>query len=141
MGLPGATREGVPRGPQTAGVCPWVENRFGKAQRVPHMGLDELEDEVSHAYSELDGVDDRLDAESRTELAMLMAALEADDPDTLLNRAIHLLFQQTVDTGKLDFHLRRRHDITYDEYLSGMTYDEMAGGMGGERDDDRRYQF
>jgi hypothetical protein len=29
-----------------------------------------------------------------------------------------------------------------DEYLSGMTYDEMAGGGGPpDRDDTRRYQF
>ncbi|MFQ3284210.1 MAG: hypothetical protein ACI944_000922, partial [Natronomonas sp.] len=40
------------------------------------------------------------------------------------------------------------YDVTYDEYLNGMTYDEMAGGVGGGGeeilggdDNARRYQF
>lgn len=106
------------------------------------MGLDELQADVEAAYSELDDLDANLDAESRTELAMLIAALDPSDPGDLLQRAVHLLFQTTVDTGKLDFHLRSEYDITYDEYLSGMTFDEMTGGMGFDTDDgDRRYQF
>lgn len=105
------------------------------------MGLDDLQDDVSTAYRDLSDLEDRLDNESRTELAMLMTALETDDVDQLVNRAVHLLFQQTVDMGKLDFHLRQGYDVTYDEYLSGMTFDEMAGGMATDRDDDRRYQF
>jgi hypothetical protein len=106
------------------------------------MSLDDLRTDVESAYSEMDDVTLGLDAESRTELAMLVAALDSDDPEELVQRAIHLFFQQIVDTGKLDFHLRRDYDITYDEYLSGMTYDEMTGGMGFEADDgDRRYQF
>lgn len=106
------------------------------------MSLDELRDDVESAYSDLDDVRLGLDAEARTELAMLVAALDTDEPDELVQRAIHLFFQQIVDTGKLDFHLRNDYDITYDEYLSGMTYDEMTGGMGFDTDDgDRRYQF
>jgi hypothetical protein len=59
-----------------------------------------------------------------------------------VRRAVHLLFQSTTDTGRLDFHLRSAYDVTYDEYLSGMTFDEMAGGTQFQgNDDDRRYQF
>jgi hypothetical protein len=81
---------------------------------------------------------------------MLVAAMEPDEPDELVRRAVHAFFQQQVDTGRLDFQLRAAYDVTYDEYLSGMTFDEMAGGMaasggaGGTQQgdpDDRRYQF
>jgi hypothetical protein len=42
----------------------------------------------------------------------------------------------------LDFHLRQGYDVTYDEYLSGMTYDEMTGAdQYPQRDDERRYQM
>jgi hypothetical protein len=106
------------------------------------MGLDELQADVEAAYSELDDLEANLDAEARTELAMLLAALDPSDPSDLVQRAVHLMFQTTVDTGKLDFHLRSDYDITYDEYLSGMTYDEMTGGMGLDGDEgERRYQF
>ena len=107
------------------------------------MSLEDLNDEIEEAYA---GLDDELtidlDREAKHELAMLMAVLE-DDPEDLLERAIHLLFQTSVDTAKLDFHPRSEYGVTYDEYLSGMTYEEMTGG--GEAfaapDDDRRYQF
>ncbi len=107
------------------------------------MSLDELNADVEAAYSDLGNVDIALDEESRMELAMLLSALDAEDPSALVQRAVHILFQSTVDTGKLDFHLRSGYDVTYDEYLSGMTFDEMTGGMGfGQQDDDdRRYQF
>ena len=106
------------------------------------MSLDELTDAVEAAYGDLADAEFSLDDESRLELAMLQAALEEDDPAALVSRAIHVLFQSTAETGKLDFHLRGRYDVTYDEYLSGMTYDDMTGVgdfSGGE--DDRRYQF
>ncbi|MFP4530666.1 MAG: hypothetical protein ACLFNC_05165 [Halodesulfurarchaeum sp.] len=106
------------------------------------MSLDELTDAVEAAYSDLDGAELSLDDESRLELAMLQAAFEEDDSAALVSRAVHVLFQSTAETGKLDFHLRGRYDVTYDEYLSGMTYDDMTGMgefSGGE--DDRRYQF
>jgi hypothetical protein len=105
------------------------------------MGLDELQTDVESAYGDLEAVDFQLDRETRMELAMLMAALDPEDQTALLKRAVHLLFQQTVDTGKLDFHLRGEYDITYDEYLSGMTFDEMTAGTAPEPEDDRRYQF
>ena len=106
------------------------------------MSLDELTADVEAAYGEFDDVDIDLDEESRMELAMLAAALDVEDVTDLFTRAIHLLFQSTVDTGKLDFHLRSRYDVTYDEYLSGMTYEEMTGGMDfPQQDDERRYQF
>jgi hypothetical protein len=103
------------------------------------MSLDDLETDVELAFEDLDY--DCLDRESKQELAMLSAALDADT-DELLRRAVHLLFQSTTESGRLDFHLRSTYDVTYDEYLSGMTYNEMAGG-GSElpQDDDRRYQF
>jgi hypothetical protein len=104
------------------------------------MSLDDLETDVELAYDDLDDYE-FLDRESRQELAMLSAALDADT-DELLRRAVHLLFQSTTESGRLDFHLRSAYDVTYDEYLSGMTYDEMAGGTEFQAgDDDRRYQF
>ena len=107
------------------------------------MSLDDLTEEVQGAYSDLD--DDltvSLDRETRNELAVLQTALEPDETDELLRRAVHLLFQTTVETGRLDFHLRSGYDVTYDEYLSGMTYDEMTGqDQYPTMDDERRYQF
>ena len=105
------------------------------------MSLDDLETDVELAYDDLDDYA-FLDRESRQELAMLSAALDADT-DELLRRAIHLLFQSTTESGRLDFHLRSTYDVTYDEYLSGMTLDEMTGGAAVQQpdDDDRRYQF
>jgi len=106
------------------------------------MSLDDLQTDVELAYEDLEDYA-FLDRETRQELAMLSAALDADT-DELLRRAVHLLFQSTTDTGRLDFHLRGAYDVTYDEYLSGMSYDEMAGGAGQappEPDQDRRYQF
>jgi len=106
------------------------------------MSLDDLADDVADAKADLETETFDLDAEARTELAMLAAAFDNDDPSALLERAVHALFQTTVDTGKLDFHLRANYDLTYDEYLSGMTYDDMAGGTTYPTDDgDRRYQF
>jgi len=109
------------------------------------MGLDELGSDIEDAYGELDdGLTVSLDAETRNELAMLVSAYEPDDTDELVRRAVHMLFQTAVDTGNLDFHLRSGYDVTYDEYLSGMTYDEMTGAdqfPQPETNDDRRYQF
>lgn len=115
------------------------------------MGLDELDDDLLADASDLgEELPVSLDRETRTELAMLTAALEPEDPDELVRRAVHTLFNAAVETGQLDFHLRNKYDVTYDEYLSGMTYDEMAGGAGGaggfggtpqDDPDDRRYQF
>ena len=107
------------------------------------MSLDELTEEVEEAYASLDDeIAVELDRETKHELAMLQAALGQDDVDELTRRAIHLLFQSTVDTGKLDFRLRGDYDVTYDEYLSGMTYEEMTAGSGfsaGASDEQRRY--
>ena len=105
-------------------------------------GLDDLQADVTEAYDDVDAEFD-LDRETKNELAMLAAGL-GTDPDQLLERAVHLLFQTTVDSGKLDFHLRSEYDVTYDEYLSGMTYEEMTGGAAFPQQDDedqRRYQF
>jgi len=106
------------------------------------VSLDDLDDDVTAIYGDLgDAATVDLDRETRNELALLLAAFDGD-ADELLRRGVHALFRTTVDTGDLDFHLRRGYDVTYDEYLSGMTYDEMAGGsVGGSDDDDRRYQF
>jgi len=83
-----------------------------------------------------------LDRETRNELAMLATAMEPDETDELVRRAIHMLFQSTVETGTLDFHLRNGHGVTYDEYLSGMTFEEMTGGQFTQsKNEDRRYQF
>ncbi|UPW00633.1 hypothetical protein M0R88_00680 [Halorussus gelatinilyticus] len=110
------------------------------------MSLDDLQDDVEGEYSALgEELSVELDGETRNELALLEAALDPEDTDDLVRRAVHMLFQRTVDTGNLDFHLRSGYDVTYDEYLSGMTYDEMTGGGQSfpqqQQKDDRRYQF
>jgi hypothetical protein len=112
------------------------------------MSLDDLQADVEDEYAELgDEVSVSLDGETRNELAMLNAAFDPENTDELLRRAVHALFQTTVETGNLDFHLRSEYDVTYDEYLSGMTFDEMAGGgqqfSQQQQNDDggRRYQF
>jgi hypothetical protein len=93
--------------------------------------LDHLLTDVDNAAHDLDEeLSVSLDAETRNELAMLTAAYAIDDTDELVRRAIHGLFQQAVETGNLDFHLRSGYDCTYDEYLAGMSYDDI-----------RRYQF
>jgi len=107
------------------------------------MSLDDLDDDVTAVY---DDIDDRLsvgiDRESRHELAMLAAVFDTDDVDELVRRAVHRLFRSTVESGDLDFHLRQGYDVTYDEYLAGVTYDEMAGAdQYPQRDDERRYQM
>jgi hypothetical protein len=106
------------------------------------MSLDDLNADVKGAYSDLgDGLTVDLDRETRNELAMLLAAFDGDEGE-LVRRAIHALYRSTVDTGDLDFHLRQGYDVTYDEYLSGMTYDEMTGAdQYPQRDDERRYQM
>jgi hypothetical protein len=106
------------------------------------MSLDDLNADVKDAYSDLgDELTADLDRETRNELAMLLAAFDGDEGE-LVRRAIHALYRSTVDTGDLDFHLRQGYDVTYDEYLSGMTYDEMTGAdQYPQRDDERRYQM
>jgi len=109
------------------------------------MSLETLQDDVTESYADIGSelsVD--LDRETRNELAMLSVALDPEDPDELVRRALHAFFQSTVERGTLDFHLRSGFDCTYDEYLSGMTFDEMAGGQQfpqPQDNDDRRYQF
>ncbi|ADD04201.1 uncharacterized protein Nmag_0615 [Natrialba magadii ATCC 43099] len=107
------------------------------------MTLDELSEEMQESYSEVgEELTVSLDRETRNELAMLETALEPDETDELVRRAIHMLFQSTVETGTMDFHLRSGFDVTYDEYLSGMTFDEMTGAnQYPTMDDERRYQF
>ncbi|MFT4944766.1 MAG: hypothetical protein ACI9K3_000703 [Halovenus sp.] len=109
------------------------------------MGLDELSAEIEDSYSALDEeLTVGLDRETRNELAMLSVALDPDETDELLRRALHMFFQTTIETGRLDFNLRRGHGVSYDEYLSGMTFDDMAGGNQfpqPQQNDDRRYQF
>ncbi|WP_460921221.1 hypothetical protein [Salinarchaeum chitinilyticum] len=109
------------------------------------MSLDDLTADVESTYDDLEGdLTLDLDEETRRELTMLQAALDADDSEEIVKRALHLFFQSTVESGRLDFHLRSTYDVTYDEYLSGMTYDEMTGAdqfPQPAENDDRRYQF
>ena len=109
------------------------------------MSLDDLTDDIEQRYADLgDELAVDLDRETRNELAMLSVAMEPDDTDELVRRAIHMLFQTTVETGTLDFHLRSSHDVTYDEYLMDMTmdtYNEQQGYPQPDTNDDRRYQF
>lgn len=104
------------------------------------MSLEDLTDDVESEHANLgDEIAFGTDRQTRNELALLRAAL-GTDTDELVRRGVHLLFQTTVDTASLDANLRQAYDVTYDEYLSGMTYDEMAGEPP-SRDDERRYQF
>ena len=109
------------------------------------MTLDELTDDVTDSYGDLgEELAVSLDRETRNELALLTTALEPAATDELLRRAVHMLFQTAVETGTMDFHLRSGYDCTYDEYLSGMTFDEMTGANQfpqAQQNDDRRYQF
>ncbi|AEH37328.1 hypothetical protein [Halopiger xanaduensis] len=107
------------------------------------MSLDDLNEEIQASYSEFgDELSIDLDRETRNELALLETALDPEETDELVRRAIHMLFQSTVETGNLDFHLRSAYDVTYDEYLSGMTFDQMTGAdQYPTMDDERRYQF
>jgi hypothetical protein len=109
------------------------------------MGLDDLTADVEDRYSELgDEVTVDLDRETRNELAMLSVALDPEDTDELLRRALHMFFQTTVEAGRLDFNLRTSHSVTYDEYLMNMTmddYNQRQGFPQPEENDDRRYQF
>jgi hypothetical protein len=109
------------------------------------MGLDDLSADIEATYGELgDELSVELDAETRNELAMLQSAYGPDDADELVRRAVHTLFRTAVETGNLDFHLRSGYEVTYDEYLSGMTFEEMTGGdqfPQADQNDDRRYQF
>ncbi|QSG02640.1 hypothetical protein [Natranaeroarchaeum sulfidigenes] len=108
------------------------------------MSLDDLTVDVEETYESLDEeISLDLDDDTRQELTMLMAALDKEEGD-IVEQAVRLLFQSTVETGKLDFHLRSGYDVTYDEYLSGMTYEEMGGGIQypqQQQNDERRYQF
>lgn len=106
------------------------------------MSLDDLGEDVETVYSQLgDDIRVDLDRETRNELALLLSAYEPEDRDELVRRALHMLFQTAVETGNLDFHLRSTYDVTYDEYLSGMTFEEMTGNAFPQQDDERRYQF
>src|SRR6056297_1216405 len=109
------------------------------------MSLEDLQEDIEAAYGDFDDEFElSIDRETRNELAMLSVALDPEDTDELVRRAIHMLFQSTVERGTLDFHLRSGYDCTYDEYLSGMTFDEMTGGPEfpqAQDNDDRRYQF
>lgn len=107
------------------------------------MGLEELTADLQSEYGGLgDEYTVELDRETKNELAMLSAVFDSENPDELVRRGIHALFRSTVDTGDLDFHLRQAYDVTYDEYLAGMTYDEMTGAdQFPQRDDERRYQM
>jgi hypothetical protein len=102
--------------------------------------VDDLDDDIDDAAATLgDSVAVDLDRETQQELATLLAVFDGD-PKELLRRGVHELFRRTVDTGDLDFQLRRSYDLTYDEYLAGVSYEEMAGGPDPRPNDDRRYQ-
>ena len=101
--------------------------------------LDDLDDALAdHNRALKDEVTVSLDRETRQELAFLLAAFDGDTEE-LLRRGVHRLFRSSVDRGDLDFHLRGAFDVTYDEYLVGMSYDDAAR-PDRRQDDDRRYR-
>lgn len=108
------------------------------------MGLDDLSADIETAYTDLgEELSVALDAETKNELAMLESALDPESTDELVRRGIHLLFQSTVETGTLDFHLRSGYDVTYDEYLYAPLKDTYnANDPFPDQDDNtRRYRF
>jgi hypothetical protein len=103
------------------------------------VSLDDLDDALTeHTRALGDDLTVALDRETRQELAFLLAAFDGD-PEELVRRGVHTLFRSAVDTGDVDFHLRGAFDVTYDEYLAGVTYDDAAE-PGRRQDDDRRYR-
>ncbi len=106
------------------------------------MSLKELTEEMQANYTATNELTLSLDRETRNELALLETVLAPEEPDELVRRAIHQLFQRTVETGQMDFHLRSSYDVTYDEYLAGMTFEQMTGqDQYPSLDDERRYRF
>ena len=107
------------------------------------MSLEELAADIEHTYGEMgESTAVSLDRETRNELALLAAAYEPDELDELVRRGVHMLFQTAVETGNLDFHLRSAYDVTYDEYLMGVTMDTHNDRFPQpDQNDDRRYQF
>ena len=93
--------------------------------------LDDLDDVVTLA----------LDGQTKREIALLAAAFEPASVDELVRQAIHLYAQDAVDRGAIDLQLRSGYGITYDEFLAGMTYEEMGGSPPPTEDDERRYRF
>lgn len=107
------------------------------------MSLPAFNEDLDSALASLDEeIEVSLDWQTRRELALLSAVYQPETVDEVVRRAIHLLTQDAVDRGSIDYHLRTRYDITYDEYLAGMTYEEMSHGTPATSDeDDRRYRF
>jgi hypothetical protein len=100
--------------------------------------LDDLHDELGARSRDLgDETTVELDRETRQELAFLLAAFDGD-ADELIRRGVHTLFRSAVDTGDLDFHLRGAFDVTYDEYLADVTYEDARPDR--RQDEDRRYR-
>jgi len=121
-----------------------VTTRFPAPSVNRRMSLDDLKSDVeAHNADVGESIAVDVDRQTRNELAMLSAALDPADTDELVRQAIHAFFQANVERGTLDFHLRSAYDCTYDEYLSGMTFDEMTGNQFPQKQDkdDRRYQF
>ncbi len=119
-------------------------NPLAGPEKGQTVSLEKLSASVESSYSDIgERREVELDRETRNELAMLVAAYDPADVEELLRRGVHALFRRSIDTGNLDFQLRAEYDCTYDEFLSGMTYGEMAGGVQRpERDgNERRYQF
>ena len=149
VGLVGTVCTGIGGSSRIAVRRVWItlrqsERGLRAARLHRRMTLEDLGEDVQDSYGDLgDEQAVALDRETRNELAMLQVALDPEDADELFRRGIHMLFQTAVETGNLDFHLRRGYDVTYDEYLSGMTFDEMTGGSFPQSgsDDERRYQF
>ncbi|WP_435358789.1 hypothetical protein [Haloarchaeobius sp. DFWS5] len=90
--------------------------------------IGELEADVERTYADLATFEADLDRQTRMELAMLATGLGTDAND-LVKQAVHQFFQMNTRNGQLDFHLRAEYDVTFEEYLSGMSFDD-AGGMG-----------
>jgi len=102
------------------------------------MGVDELNAQVERNRRALgDEVEIPLDGRTRDELSLLSTVM-GSDADEVVRDAVHEYLRALLREQILDAHLRRRYDVTYNEYLAGREMDEVSGGAL-RGDDDRGF--
>lgn len=102
------------------------------------MSLEDLETNVEETAEALDGgVEVSLDGQTRDELAFLCAVLDTS-PGEVLRTGVHEHLRMLLGNQVLDIHLRKKYDVTYDEYLVGQEVDEVEG-VDVERTGDRGF--
>ncbi|MFP4631983.1 MAG: hypothetical protein ACLFMT_00915 [Halobacteriales archaeon] len=103
------------------------------------MSLEDLESEIAARRSELaDVLDVDVDGQCRDELALLSAVL-GSPPEAVVADAVHEHLRMLLGNQVLDFHLREKYDVTYDEYLVGREVDEADDVGSVDRSGDRGF--